>query len=220
MHLTARLDFTALTWDLYANGQMIAASIPFTSNASTYLSKFEIQGDASTPTFVDDLIVEGANPLFTDSTNSGVSDSWLTAHFGTTSVSTIADYDGNGETVLQDYVAGFNPVDHFNGRAFAILPSGLGNTYSYDLSGRLIEASYSNGVNVSLTNDPDSNITSVANYGPIVTWRTAESLPPDGTGNGADTAILAGATAFPISRNMHLDCLRRPHFREIVLLSR
>jgi hypothetical protein len=171
---------------------MVAASIPFTSNSSTYLSKFVIQGDASTPSFIDDLIVEEANPLFADAGNLGISAAWLTEYFGTASVSTNVDYDGNGETVLQDYVAGYNPVDHFNGRAFAVVPSGLGNSYSYDLSGRLVEASYSNGVNVNLTNDPDSNITGVANFGPIVTWRTAESLSPDGTGTGADTAILAG----------------------------
>jgi len=192
VRLSARLDFTALNWDLYANGQMVAASIPFTSNASIYLSKFQIQGDASTPSFVDDLIVEATNPIFADPGNSGINAAWLNQYFGTTSVSTNFDYDGNGETVLQDFVAGVNPVDHFNGRAFAILPSSSVNTYSYDLSGRLVEASYSNGVNLNLTNDPDSNITAVANFGPIVAWRTAESISADGTGNGADTAILAG----------------------------
>jgi len=119
-----------------------------------------------------------------------IPNSWLTEYFGTTNVDPTVDYNGNGQTVAQDYAASVNPVDFFNGRAFAILPSGQGNTYSYDLSGRLIATSYSNGVNINFTNDPDSNITGVANYGAIVQWRTSESLPGDGTGNGADTAIL------------------------------
>ncbi len=121
---------------------------------------------------------------------SGIPNSWLLQYFGSTNVNPNADYNGNGLTVAQSYASGFNPVEIFNGSAFSILPRGQGNTYSYDLSGRLIATSYSNGVNIHFTNDQDSNITGVANYGAIVQWRTSEGLPADGTGNGVDTAIL------------------------------
>jgi hypothetical protein len=127
-----------------------------------------------------------------DSNNDGIPDSWETQYFGTININANGNYDGGTQTVAQDYVSGTSPIDLFNGRGFVISPSpsAPGNTYTYDLSGRLITASYSNGVSVSFTNDPASNLTAVANYGPIVQWRTAEGLPPDGTGNGADTAIL------------------------------
>lgn len=192
VRLSARLDFTQLTWDLYVNGKMVAADIPFTSNSSTYLSKLQIQGDTSTPSLIDDLLVESTNPIFADVNNDGIDSAWLTQYFGTTSINPNADYTGNGETVIQDYAAGINPMDYFKGRAFAILPGNFGNTYTYDLSGRLIKTSYANGVNIAFSNDNAGNIASVSNYGAIVAWRLAYSLSPDGTGTGADTAVLGG----------------------------
>jgi len=134
-------------------------------------------------------IEAGLTTLYVGSTG-GIPNTWLLEYFGTTNVNVNTDYDGNGQTVTQDYTAGFDPVDFFNGRAFAILPSGASNTFTYDLSGRLIKTSYSNGVNFSLTNDPAGNITAVSNYGPIVQWRSANGLPADGTGIGADSEIL------------------------------
>lgn len=125
-----------------------------------------------------------------DSNGDGLPDAWEFQYFGTISISPSADYDGNGQTVAQDYAASINPVDYFGGRAFAVLPSGAGNSFTYDLSGRLIATSYSNGANLSFTNDPAGNLSGVANYGGIVQWRIANNLPPDGTGEGADTAIL------------------------------
>jgi len=122
----------------------------------------------------------------------GVPNSWLLQYFGTTNVNPMLDYDGNGLTVAQDYASGYDPVDAYNGRPFVVLPSGLGNCYTYDASGRLAKASYANGVNVQFTSDAASNVSSVSNYGSIVQWRIANNLPPDGTGNGADTVILGG----------------------------
>jgi Concanavalin A-like lectin/glucanases superfamily/Fibronectin type III domain len=121
----------------------------------------------------------------------GIPNTWLLEYFGTTAVNPNYDFINNGQTVAQDYAAGVSPVDYYNGRPFAVVPSGLANTYSYDLSGRLAKASYSNGVNVQFTSDAASNVTNVANYGPIVQWRMANNLPPDGTGTGADSAVLA-----------------------------
>jgi hypothetical protein len=126
-----------------------------------------------------------------DANNDGLPDSWETQYFGTININANADYDGNGSSVAQDYVAGNNPVDFYNGRPFVIQPSPSGNNYTYDLSGRLSKANYPNGANIAIVSDAASNLTSVTNYGAIVLWRVAQGLPADGTGEGADTAILA-----------------------------
>ena len=65
VRLTARLDFSRQLWDLYANGTMIAADIPFISQ-STGLSVFQLQGDVSTASGLDDLYAGPTNPLFAD----------------------------------------------------------------------------------------------------------------------------------------------------------
>jgi hypothetical protein len=111
VHLTARLDFTRHTWDIYANGAMVAADIPFVSNASTYFSTFQIQGDASTDTFVDELGVELANPLFTDSANDGISDTWKNAYgLSVTSNDRYLNISGDGIPILQDFIKGTSPL--------------------------------------------------------------------------------------------------------------
>ena len=60
-----------------------------------------------------------------DSNNDGIPDAWETQYFGTININANADYDGNGLSVAQDYVAGYNPVDFFNGRPFVVQPSPL-----------------------------------------------------------------------------------------------
>ena len=92
-------------------------------------------------------------------------------------------------------------MDYYNGRAFttgllASVPSSI--AYTYDVSGRVITASYGSSGSLAFTHDAASNLTSVASSGigggggaTIVDWRTANGLPADGTGDGADAAILA-----------------------------
>jgi YD repeat-containing protein len=71
--------------------------------------------------------------------------------------------------------------------------------YAYDASGRLITASYAGRGSIAFTHDAASNLTSVVSSGfsdgggggTITDWRAANNLPVDGTGDGADTAILA-----------------------------
>ena len=120
-----------------------------------------------------------------------VTSSWLTQYFGSFNVNTSLDYNGNGQTVAQDYASGSNPVDITNGRPFAITFSSAATLYTYDQSGRLNGVSHANGVNLTVTSDNASNITGVSNFGPIVQWRISNNLPADGTGNGSDTAVLA-----------------------------
>lgn len=178
-------------YQVYRNGLLIgalgASSLSFTDSVVTSGSTYVYSVVA-----VDALAEVSAASTLSITATGPLPGTWETLYFGTTSINQNADYDGNGFTVAQDCLLGYNPVDFFNGRPFAILPSTSGNTFGYDPSGRLIKTSYANGVNLNLTNDPDGNLTNLANYGPIVLWRSAQSLPPDGTGSGADTTILAG----------------------------
>jgi YD repeat-containing protein len=133
-----------------------------------------------------------------DSDHNGLPDAWEQQYFGHIGVDPSADPDGDGLTNLQEYTAGSNPVDYYNGRAFVIgsTTGGSGTVaYTYDASGRVTLADYSSGRTIQFTHDAATNLTTAASTGiggTIAAWRTAHSLPVDGSGNGADTAILAG----------------------------
>ncbi len=115
IHLTARLDFTQGTWDLYANGAMVAASLGFLDSTSTMLTAFSVQGDASTASEVDDILAGTNNPLFADVNNDGIDDAWETAHGLSLSVNDRNLTAANGSTVLQDYINGIDPTDYYGG---------------------------------------------------------------------------------------------------------
>lgn len=130
----------------------------------------------------------------------GAPDDWEYAHFGHAGVAASIDSDGDGLTNLQEYQAGSNPVDFFNGRGFTIVTpeSSLGSTavvYSHDASSRLTGATYGGGGTVTLVFDAASNLTSATSapgpLSPIQIWRQSHGLPIDGSGDGADSAILA-----------------------------
>jgi hypothetical protein len=56
-----------------------------------------------------DTISNGIPDYLEDSTNNGLPSSWLTEYFGTVDISSNADYDASGMTVLQDYQQGLDP---------------------------------------------------------------------------------------------------------------
>jgi hypothetical protein len=111
VHLTARLDFTKQTWDIYANGNMIAYDIPFISNTSTYFSVFEAQGDASSDSFFDDIYIGPDNPLFTDGNDDGIDDAWETKYGLSLAVNDrYLNLSGDGIPIIQDYINGTSPL--------------------------------------------------------------------------------------------------------------
>ncbi len=122
IQLTARLDFTQGTWDLYANGVMVAANQGFLDSTSMALTSFSVQGDAATASEIDDILAGANNPLFTDANNDGIDDAWETAHGLSLSVNDRNVLAANGPTVLYDYVHGLNPNDSYGG-ALPVLTS-------------------------------------------------------------------------------------------------
>jgi hypothetical protein len=111
IRLTARLDFTSLTWSLYLNGTAVAADIALVDAASTGLGTFQIQGDASSATAIDDLYVGPVNPLFADVNNDAIPDDWETLNGLDLSVNQANQHTFSPTlTNLQEYQLGFNPI--------------------------------------------------------------------------------------------------------------
>ncbi len=133
-----------------------------------------------------------------DSDHNGLPDAWELQYFGHIGVDPNADPDGDGLTNAQEFAAGSSPVDFFNGRGFALSTTSGGIStinYTYDTSGRIVLADYSGGKSIAFIHDAASNLSAVTStgiVGTIESWRTAHGLPADGSGDGADTAILAG----------------------------
>ena len=128
IRLTARLDYTAKTFDLYANGTMVAANAGFTDSTSTALTNFSITGDATSDTLFDGLLVTAQNPLFADVNNDGIDDAWESLYGLSLSVNdrTIVP-NANGLTVLQDYLTGASPNDYYSGVLPVITSLVVGN---------------------------------------------------------------------------------------------
>jgi hypothetical protein len=193
---TFREDFSAKTWDLYVDGQMIAYDLPFLDPTVSGFGTFAISGHASVPTSLDYFFAGTDNPLFADVSNDGISDLWK-AQFGLNPAQNdrYVAPSGNGATVIQEYVTGANPLDYFSGRAISESSPPASNqiSYGYDASGRLTSVAFGNLSTQSFVLDPATNLTAVsATAQPIVAWRIANSLPPDGSAPGGDLATPAG----------------------------
>ena len=129
--LTARLDFARKTWDLYANGVMVAADLGFRDSSRTSLSSFFVQGDASTATLVDYVFAGSLNPLFADENNDGIDDGWETAHgLSLTTNDRYQSPSSNGVQVLQAYLGGTDPNDYYNGAKPTVIALDAGVTGS------------------------------------------------------------------------------------------
>jgi alpha-tubulin suppressor-like RCC1 family protein len=118
IRFTGRLDFGRHTWDLYANGQMVAAGLGFRESNSSGLTTFGVQGHAAAVTRLDYLLAGPQNPLFADLNDNGIDDAWETAH-GLSLSGNNRDLSpsGNGVTVVQSYIAGLDPQDYYGGVA-------------------------------------------------------------------------------------------------------
>jgi alpha-tubulin suppressor-like RCC1 family protein len=113
IQLTARLDFTKETWDLYANGSMVAADLGFLANTGSALTSFSVQGDANTASEIDEVSIDLQNPLFADVNNDGIDDAWEADRGLDLAVNDrYLDPTQSGHTILQDYITGLDPYDY------------------------------------------------------------------------------------------------------------
>jgi hypothetical protein len=191
VHLTARLDFTRSTWDMYANGNMVAYDIPFKSNNSTYFSSFQIQGDASTDTFVDLLSVGPVNPLFSDANNDGISDNWETQYGLSLALNDrYVNVSGDGIAIVQDYVNNTSPLINTK-----VTPPPVQSGLVLDLRSDAGVVTGSNGyVSEWLDQSPQGNIaTTTTPIGPQLSA---------GQVNGLPALVFNGVTSLSLPYNM------------------
>ncbi|MDD2762467.1 MAG: Ig-like domain-containing protein [Opitutaceae bacterium] len=131
IRLTLRLDFVHQTWDLSANGALVAADLAFRDRTRTALTAFAVQGHAAAATRLDYLCAATENPLFADADQDGLDDAWESAHGLDPAVNDRdGDLDGDGLSNLREWLLGTQPnLADSDGDA---LPDGWEITYQLD----------------------------------------------------------------------------------------
>jgi hypothetical protein len=76
VRITVRQDYLADTWMLYINGNLAAINLGFIDDSSTSLASFGFQAPEGYGASIDDFCASPTNPLFTDSNDNGIPDSW------------------------------------------------------------------------------------------------------------------------------------------------
>ncbi len=112
LRLTARLDYTAKTWDLSLDGRLLAYDLKFRVNTATHFSGLSFQGHPVTASHVDDLYAGPDNPLFLDADRDGMDDAWETAHSLNPALNDRnGDINSDGITNIEQFLRDSNPAN-------------------------------------------------------------------------------------------------------------
>ncbi|MGC4013393.1 MAG: RHS repeat-associated core domain-containing protein [Luteolibacter sp.] len=129
LRVTMRQDYDHKVWDLFIDGQMVAANLGF-EGRGTNLTAIEFYGSLAGKVHLDELQADPANMLFTDTDKDGLPDAWETANGGNPLVYDRDTLDANGKSLLQKYMeslwASGSKIP--NGKIPASLNAGGGNT--------------------------------------------------------------------------------------------
>ncbi|CAM9966113.1 unnamed protein product, partial [Phaeothamnion confervicola] len=110
LRLTTREDYVTKKWDLYSDGRMIIADVPFVDITATSLASFSATGHATVASAFDDLYAGLENPIAADADHDGMDDAWETAHgLNPASNDRNGDHDADGLTNIIEYVLGTKP---------------------------------------------------------------------------------------------------------------
>ncbi|MEM9398680.1 MAG: binary toxin-like calcium binding domain-containing protein [Verrucomicrobiota bacterium] len=104
MRLSYRLDYLSKTWDLFVDGTFVAYDIGFLDNSANFLEKFSLESDPNYGTGLDFFYAGSTNPLYADTSNDGLPDTWLQLQGLDTLINQrYLDPDFDGLNNLQEY---------------------------------------------------------------------------------------------------------------------
>lgn len=107
LRLVVRQDLDARTWDLAVDGKLAAINLPWNGNEAESMAIF---GSGSADTFLDELSVGPANPLFPDADSDFLPDAYEIAHrLNPHADDRAGDLDLDGVTNLAEALAGARP---------------------------------------------------------------------------------------------------------------
>ncbi|MGC4013390.1 MAG: FG-GAP-like repeat-containing protein [Luteolibacter sp.] len=129
LRVTLRHDYDHAVWDLFIDGQMVAANLSFEGRGSA-LTAIEFYGSLAGKVHLDELQADPANMLFTDADKDGLPDAWELANGGNPALYDRDTLDANGKSLLQKYMESlWAPGAKIpNGKIPASLSGGGGNT--------------------------------------------------------------------------------------------
>ncbi|MEM7674321.1 MAG: beta-glucosidase, partial [Verrucomicrobiota bacterium] len=107
MRLTYRLDYTNKLWDLYVDGKFVSTDLGFLDDTVDTLNHFRISSDPDDTTGLDFLYAGIDNPLYLDTSNDGLPDSWLIDQgLNTSENQRYSDTDFDGLSALDEFGLG------------------------------------------------------------------------------------------------------------------
>jgi len=118
----AQLDYTAQTWDMWVDDELLVDSFDFYSTQSDFQKiAFASGADAA---FLDEISVSNHKESESDTDGDGIPDTWEETYYGGSTNAIATNLCANGiNTIRQAYIAGLNPT---NANETFVL-SGVGN---------------------------------------------------------------------------------------------
>lgn len=110
LRISYRIDYGSKRWDMFVDGNLVMADLGFADNAASPFAQFRLRSDAEKTAFLDYFYVGVENPLYADTSGTGIPDSWFLMHGLNPSTSQrYGDPDHDGVDNLTEFRLGLSP---------------------------------------------------------------------------------------------------------------